>query len=56
MDNKVNNKKRVYVCPLCDKIQETLEEYIEHRLELCEKVNDENRENIREGLKQIGLL
>lgn len=56
MENKIENKKKVYICPLCDSVQETLEEYIGHRLYQCKKVNDDNRETIRESLRQIGLL
>ena len=56
VDPKNIRRPKFYVCPLCDKIQENVNEYVKHRLEECEKVNDENRLQIEQSLRQNGLL
>lgn len=47
---------RVFDCPQCDKTFTSISEYSKHRLEECPKTTDENRENIRKSLEQLGLL
>ena len=55
VDPKNIRRPKFYVCPLCDKIQENMDEYVKHRLEECEKTTDENKKLIQDSLRKIGL-
>ena len=56
VDPKNIRRPKFYVCPLCDKVQGNIDDYVKHRLEECEKINDDNRKEVESSLRKNGLL